>query len=252
MTRQMSSVWLYRSEGIQAPDHARCRLSQQDRDCCTLSMLSPDQYPSKITNIYAIKALDTLRCMQLRSASLRIDVCADRARSSASNVFFAPSYLGMPWLSLLSALTRLKRWQGNDTLTALLGHSAFPVDHGRLLLVSGLRSGAKLLPALRVRKAEMIGIFIRLYQIGLSRILSATSHSRKRKREEGREIRSSEILLCISACINGDATNGFSKGDRFGYGISSRNPPVPWYSMSALSLDNVCSIWTSLDGRCPL
>ena len=184
MTRQMSSVWLYRSEGIQAPDHATCRLSQQDRDCCTLSMLSPDQYPSKITNIYAIKALDTLRCMQLRSASLRIDVCADRAGSSASNVFFAPSYLGMPWLSLLSVLTRVKRWQGNDTLTALLGHSAFPVDHGRLLLVSGLRSGAKLLPALRVRKAEMIEIFIRLYQIGLSRILSATSHSRKRKREE--------------------------------------------------------------------
>ena len=51
MTRQMSSVWLYRSEGIQAPDHARCRLLQQDRDYYTFSMLSPDEYPSKITNI---------------------------------------------------------------------------------------------------------------------------------------------------------------------------------------------------------
>ena len=94
----------------------------------------------------------------------------------------------MPWLSIFAFCLNkgekmAREW--NDTLTALVAHSAFPVRctpwYLRLLLVSGLRSGARLLPALRVRKAEMIEIFIRLYQIGLDQILSATSHSRRRK-----------------------------------------------------------------------
>ncbi len=50
-------------------------------------------------NIYPIEALDTLRCMQLRTAGLRIDVCDDRARSKAS---MSPMLL--PFLAPLGSL----------------------------------------------------------------------------------------------------------------------------------------------------
>ena len=82
-----------------ASDHAWWTLSQQGRGSVHLpyaisernDKMSKD--PATYINIYALEALDTVRCMQLMTVELRTEVCDDRARSKASNVFSASCFL---------------------------------------------------------------------------------------------------------------------------------------------------------------
>lgn len=167
-----------------ASDHARWTLSRQGRGSVHLSPNGTIRRPNIRPTYISICNRGSIYC-EVYAVSDRgalKNLCDDRGRSKASNIFFALSFPSIFRLSLQFLLSSLTK-SGSTAREAIFDSWCRLFQPGRLFQVSGLRSGASLSPHYGSEHPNDGDLHFH-FQTGLKRISSVASHRRKRTKDQ--------------------------------------------------------------------